>query len=317
MNTFRKTTLTLLATAALAACSSMPDTNARLEQARSDYATAQADAQTRTLAAAELKQAGDSLAQANAAFERREDTAQVDQLAYLARQRIALAQEAGNRKGAEAAVAEAAAARDRLRLEARTREADNATRQAGMATQQAANADRNARASQQQANASQMQADAATRRADASQQQAGDAERRNMALEQQMRDLNARQTARGMVITLGDVLFDTGRAQLRSGGTEGVQKLGAFLKQYPGRKVQIEGYTDSVGGETMNLALSERRANAVMDALVDMGVARAQVTTRGFGEANPVAGNDNAAGRQQNRRVEIVLSDEGGTFSMK
>lgn len=129
--------------------------------------------------------------------------------------------------------------------------------------------------------------------------------------------LNAKQTARGLVITLGDVLFRTNRAQLESGGLRDIDKLADFLKQYPTYKVLVEGYTDSRGSDDLNQELSDRRAYAVRTALVDAGVGSAQVTTRGYGEAYPVAGNDTSANRRLNRRVEIVLSDEKGNIATR
>ncbi|MCK9605100.1 MAG: OmpA family protein [Methylomonas sp.] len=129
--------------------------------------------------------------------------------------------------------------------------------------------------------------------------------------------LNAKQTARGLVITLGDVLFRTNRAQLESGGLRDIDKLADFLKQYPTYKVLVEGYTDSRGSDDLNQELSDRRAYAVRTALVDAGVGSAQVTTRGYGEAYPVAGNDTSANRRLNRRVEIVLSDETGNIATR
>ncbi|MDP1535528.1 MAG: OmpA family protein, partial [Rubrivivax sp.] len=324
MNSIRTTTLTLLAAATLAACSSIPATNVMLEQARSDYGLAQASNQTQTLAPAELKQAGDALARADAAFAKREDKAQVTQLAYLSRQQTALAQEAAGRKASEAAVAAASAERDKLRLDARTREADLAAQSAAIATQDAAASQRQAEASRQQseaaqrqAMASQQQAAASRQQAAAMQQQAGEAERRNQVLAAQLRELNAKQTDRGMVITIGDVLFDTGRAELKSGAVRNVERLGSFLKEYPQRKALIEGYTDSTGSEQTNQALSGRRAEAVMTALLGIGVSGGQLSAQGFGQARPVAGNDNAGGRQMNRRVEIVLSDENGMHSRR
>ena len=342
MNPIRTTTLTLLAAAALAACSSTPVNNAMLDQARADYGSAQSNTQIQTLAAAELKQAGDALGRADSAFARHDNKPQVDQLAYLATQRVALAQQAAARKSSEAAVAEAGAERDRLRLAARTREADVATQRAAVATQSAAVATRSAATSQQQAEASlrestasqqqaavseqaaavslqqaavaKQQAFDAQQLAMASQQQAGDAERRNQALEVQLRELNAKKTERGMVITIGDVLFDTDQSQLKSGGMQNIERLGGFLKQYPQRKATIEGYTDSTGSDSHNLALSGRRADAVMAALLGMGVGRGQLAAQGYGETHPVAGNDSSSGRQMNRRVDIVLSDESGVL---
>lgn len=315
MKPIRFYAITVLAAATLAACSSVPRDNPQLIQARGEYQSARSNTQTQTLAAAELKQAGDALAQAEAAYSRRDDVATVDQLSYLARQRVALANEAGKRKGAEATVAEAAAERDKMRLAARTREADAATQSAAVATRDAAMSQRQAAASQQQAATAQQQAAASQQMAAASQQQAGDAEARSAALERQLRELNAKKTERGMVITIGDVLFDSGQAQLKSGGMQSMQRLSGFLKEYPQRKAMIEGYTDSVGSDGMNQALSARRAEAVMGALLGMGVNRAQLASQGYGETHPVAGNDNAGGRQLNRRVEIVLSDEGGVIA--
>lgn len=303
MTTLRTLTLTVLAAAVLAACAGMPPDNVGLNQARSDYRGLQADPQTQRLAATELRQAADALALAEAAQVRRDDSAQVDQLAYLARQRVALAREAGNRKAAEEAVAKASAERDRLRLAARTREAD-------VAAQTAASARRDASGSQQQAVASQQQAVAA-------QQQAGDAERRSAALEAQLRELKAKKTDRGMVLTLGDVLFDSGRAEIKAGALHNLAPLGNFLKGHPERRAQIEGHTDATGGSAANQALSERRAEAVRSALLDMGVGRGQLSAQGYGETRPLAGDDSAGGRQINRRVEIVLPDEPGAVSAR
>ena len=131
----------------------------------------------------------------------------------------------------------------------------------------------------------------------------------------ELREMNAQKTQRGMVITMGDVLFDTGQAQLKPAGLQGIQRLGGFLKERPQRKAMIEGYTDSVGSNSANMALSGRRADAVMAALLAQGVSRGQLGAQGYGEAHPVGGNDNDSGRQQNRRVEIVLSDEQGVLT--
>lgn len=130
-----------------------------------------------------------------------------------------------------------------------------------------------------------------------------------------MDEMNAKKTPRGMVITQGDVLFDTNQSQLKSGGERNVQKLAAFLKRYPQRTVMIEGFTDSVGSSSSNQLLSERRASAVGMALTGMDIGRDRVSTQGHGEAYAVAGNDTASGRQLNRRVEIMLSDERGVIA--
>lgn len=303
MTSFRTLTLSVLAAAVLAACAGMPADNVGLNQARSDYRGLQADPVAQRLAAPELRQAADALALAEAAQARRDDSARVDQLAYLARQRVALAREAANRKSAEEAVAKASAERDRLRLAARTREAD-------VSAQSAATARRDATGSQQQAAASQQQAAAA-------QQQAGDAERRSAALESELQALKAKKTDRGMVMTLGDVLFDSGRAEIKAGALHNLEPLGSFLKAHPERRAQIEGHTDATGGSAANQALSTRRAEAVLAALLEMGVDRRQLSAQGWGETRPLAGEGSAGGRQMNRRVEIVLPDAPGPVSAR
>ncbi|SFM50508.1 OmpA family protein [Marinobacter pelagius] len=137
------------------------------------------------------------------------------------------------------------------------------------------------------------------------------------ALRAQMEALQAEQTERGMVLTLGDVLFDLNKADLKPAGMRTVQRLSDFMLQYEERRVRVEGYTDSTGAESYNQDLSERRAMAVRDALMAEGVARSRVEVIGYGEAYPVASNDTSAGRQQNRRVEIVISDESGVIQTR
>jgi outer membrane protein OmpA-like peptidoglycan-associated protein len=150
-----------------------------------------------------------------------------------------------------------------------------------------------------------------------SQQQARDAEQRTGQLEAELKELNAKKTERGLVITLGDVLFDTNQAQLKPGGTRSLQKLAGFLKQYPQRHAQVEGHTDNTGAAEYNQALSDRRANAVRAALVDLGVGNDRIATHGYGQASPVASNDTASGRRQNRRVEIIISDDKSDISAR
>lgn len=129
------------------------------------------------------------------------------------------------------------------------------------------------------------------------------------SLRRQLAELNAKETDRGLVVTLGDVLFDTGKSELKSGATNNLNKLAAFLNKYPDRNVAIEGHTDNVGSDDYNLALSQRRADAVKSYLINQGVDAGRVSSTGKGESSPVAGNDSASGRQMNRRVEVVISN--------
>jgi OmpA-OmpF porin, OOP family len=132
---------------------------------------------------------------------------------------------------------------------------------------------------------------------------------RAKSLESELADMKAKKTDRGLVVTLGDVLFDTGQATLKPGAYSTIDRLAQALKQSSDRKVMIEGYTDSVGSEDYNQGLSERRAQSVQAALFERGVASNQISTVGKGEGSPVASNDTAAGRQANRRVEMIFQE--------
>jgi outer membrane protein OmpA-like peptidoglycan-associated protein len=142
-------------------------------------------------------------------------------------------------------------------------------------------------------------------------QQAAEAEHRASALEQELAELRAKPTPRGMVLTLGDVLFDTGKSTLKAGAYRTIDKVADALKNEPSQKVMIEGHTDSVGSEEFNMELSQRRAQSVQAALLERGVKADQIQAIGRGETTPVASNDNAGGRQQNRRVELVFANTG------
>ena len=288
--------LSLIAAAMLAGCTTMPPKNTALEDARSVYSSARTNPQVVTLAPIELQKAGETLSKADAALSKGDDAA-VNQLAYLTRQQVAIAQETAKRKAAEAAVISATAQRDQVRLAARTAEADAAKRQVAMSQAEVDEARRQAAIAQQTA-----------------EQQAAAYQARIAEQEQQLKELDAKKTERGMVITLGDVLFAVNKAQLSAGGVRNVQKLANFLNQYPQRKVLIEGHTDSTGSRSINQPLSERRADAVRTALVGMGISGDRIETRGYAEQYPVASNNTAAGRQLNRRVEIILSDDSGNI---
>jgi outer membrane protein OmpA-like peptidoglycan-associated protein len=135
---------------------------------------------------------------------------------------------------------------------------------------------------------------------------------RAQSLEQELKDLKATKTDRGLVLTLGDVLFDTGQATLKPGAYGTIDRLAQALKDDPNRRVLIEGHTDSVGSDEFNQQLSQNRAMSVQSALMQRGVSGTQINSMGKGESTPVASNDNAAGRQQNRRVELIFTEEQG-----
>jgi len=178
--------------------------------------------------------------------------------------------------------------------------ADMANSQAASATALSAaqaDADRSRAAAQQaQLNAQQADTDKAAMRAKLS--------------EQLNSILQTRESARGLIVSMSDVLFDTGKFSLKPGAREKLAKVAGILLAYPGLNIEVGGYTDNVGGDVMNQTLSENRAGSVRDYLVQQGVASGSVSSKGFGNTLPVASNDNSAGRQQNRRVELLVSGE-------
>jgi len=149
------------------------------------------------------------------------------------------------------------------------------------------------------------------------QEEARMANERALGLEQkyqELQELNAKMTSRGLVLTLGDVLFETGQATLMSGAKRALDKLVDFLAENEERKVLIEGHTDNVGSTIYNIDLSLRRAEAVLNVLKEKGIDEDRIVTKGYGEQYPVTGNISASGKQQNRRVEIVILNEGDTI---
>lgn len=302
----------LLAIAALvSACSSMPNTTSLLDQTRSDYLAAQNNPGVANYAPLEMKQAGEAMAQANAAASNNDNAAKIDKLAYLAKQKIALTQEVVKRKTAEAGVTDAARERDQLRLDQRTNEADQAKARAEQSRQAEQTALVQADAAQRQTRDAQEAAAIAQRAMAEAQARAAQLE---IQMAAQLADMSAKQTERGMVITLGDVLFGTDMARMNSEGMRTAQKLADFLREYPKRMVLVEGFTDSTGSASHNQELSERRAGAVRNTLQELGVAHERIGMRGYGESYPVAANNTAENRQLNRRVEIVLSDANGNL---
>ena len=301
-------------------CASPVVLNARVSEAQAALASATARGVAQDAPVA-FEEAREAVSRAENARLRKEDPVTVDHLGYLALQRVRIAEETARLSRAGRDVEAARQERQQVQLEARTAEAEAAQRRAERAQAdaerqraQAEAARRDAEAAQR--SAAQERAEAARQRAEAeaAQQRAEQALRRAQELAAQVDDLQARLTNRGLVLTLGDVLFDTAQASLKPGGLSAVERLVAFLNDYPQRIVLVEGFTDEVGSEASNLRLSERRAAAVQAALLERGIAAGRIRTRGYGEAFPVASNATAAGRQQNRRVEVVISDDGGAI---
>jgi outer membrane protein OmpA-like peptidoglycan-associated protein len=229
---------------AMASCGGLPPRNLALDQATGDFHTAQSDPKAGQLAPIELKQAEDALQQATDAWGHSESTTNVNHLAYLTKQRVAIAQETAQRREAEA-------------------------------------------------------------------------QARSQLLEAQLQDLKAQKTARGLVITLEDVLFDTDQAGLKVGGMRQVGKLAALLQQNLQRTAVIESHTEGTGSDAHNQRLATLRADAVTSALVKMGVTPSRLQTKGLGDTSPISDNSPSAGHQLKRSVEILLSADGDPISKR
>ena len=248
------------------------------------------------------------------ALQRQEEAFNAEQKALAAqREADAVARanaEALRRQQAEletqnSAAARAAADRERAEAEAARAEADRARAEADRARAEADAARLNA---ESEAARLKDQADQARAAADA-------AERDKQALRDKLREqlnviLETRETARGLIVNLSDVLFDFNSANLKPGAREKLAKVAGILLAYPGLEIALEGHTDSIGSDQYNQNLSERRAQSVRTYLVSSGIKQDMVRAMGFGESQPVVSNDNSAGRQQNRRVELVVSGE-------
>jgi outer membrane protein OmpA-like peptidoglycan-associated protein len=276
---------------ALGACVSMPQPNAALETARSAVQTAEADPNVNRFAPLELDRARKDLSIAEDASLHHQD-AEVDQPAYLATQNARLAQAHGATKADDARVAAGQIERDQIVLASRTREAENAKASAAN---------------------SRVAADVALNQRDQAVNQRDQANDETARVQAELDALKATPTPRGLVMTLGDVLFDTGRAELKSGAGRKMDQLGQFLVEHADRRVQIDGFTDSVGTDSYNEDLSQRRADSVKTALINRGVQPSRIGTEGYGKAYPVANNNDSGGRQLNRRVEVVIGGNNGT----
>lgn len=259
---------------------------AALQNARALYSQTQANPVVIQNAPVTLREAGQTLQKAEAAGSEEEQR----HLAYIAesqtRQAIAEAQE----RAAKDEVAQLGEQREQILIQAREREAAQARGQA------------EARA---------REAQMAQQRAQMSQQQAEQARQEATELRQQLEGLQAKETDRGLVLTLSDIYFRVDRADLAPGATLNLTRLAEFLKKHPDQKVLIEGHTDSTGSAAYNVELSQQRANSVRDMLLANGVNPDQILAKGYGEGFPVASNMSMAGRQQNRRVDIVIMPSG------
>ena len=268
---FKNLSVFVLSAVLMSACATSSKTPSEVVEVRNKLQRLQSDQQLASRAPVSLREAEDAV---RAAEKVPKDKAELNHLVWVADRKIDIAAAQGQARYLEDQRKTLAEDREKSRLDARTQEAD----------------------------AAKLDANAAKQDAEAARKQAED-------LQRQIAELNAKATDRGLVVTLGDVLFETGKADLKGGAAVNLAKLSAFLNQHPDRTVTIEGHTDSVGSEEFNQGLSQRRANSVQQFLISQGIAANRLTAVGKGENFPVAGNDDNAGRQMNRRVEVVIAN--------
>ena len=252
-----------------------PPTPQALVDAQNVYKEAESDANVQKNASVELYEAKRALDRAQAEWNDKHDAEETEHLANLASRRVEVAE---SWAVGRASIAQAEALRGQISSSAKA-----------MVT-----------------SAEQARADA-----EAARKAADEAAAREAKLRTELSDLQARETARGLELTLGDILFGVDQADLKPGAMQSLYRLVTFLKQYPDRGVLVEGYTDSTGSDAYNMTLSDKRANSVEAFLVQNGIDAKRILARGYGKAYPVAPNETAEGRQRNRRVGIVILHPG------
>lgn len=288
-----------VASVVLVACSATPTKPEAANNARIKLTQLQSNQQLASQAPVAIKEAEDAVRAAEIPQADRDKSAH---LIYIAERKVDTAQALAESRLLVVQRATLSKERESARLDSRTQEADRARSKAEAARMETL-------AAQQEAESARSNAESARMNTLAAQQEAAKAQQETADLQRQIAELNAKSTERGLVVTLGDVLFDTDRAELKSGAATNLAKLATFLNQYEDRSVLIEGHTDSVGNEDYNLGLSQRRADSVKVWLMNQGVNSGRIVTAGKGETSPVAGNDSASGRQLNRRVEVIIEN--------
>ncbi|BFM07350.1 OmpA family protein [Halioxenophilus aromaticivorans] len=266
----------------LSACSSMPEKNVKIETLKDNYELLATQSPVLKYAPVDLKTAEATIAKAEALYEDDEEQASVEHQIYLATKQMEIVKAKTERGLAEERTSEAELRRKQALLDAKEQQLVDAETAAAVYRAQAL----------------------------AAQERASDLEDKAMALSNRVDNLTTKKTDRGVVLTFGDILFETGEAQVKPGAVRTLDRVAEFLKEYPERQIVVEGFTDSVGSEDFNQNLSEERAQSVEAALVDSGVSQARLQAKGFGEAYPVAPNDTREGRQLNRRVELLILNE-------
>lgn len=272
----------------------------QMDRAKKAYAEAKANPNVEAYAPMELQEAGKAVQ----AAENAKKTEDILQLGYLAERKTQVAVTIADGKVAERDIDKLNVEKAQMNARKQTLEAERAKRETERAMSEAERA-------RMAAAADAERAAIAKRQADAEAAKAAKAKAESDKLMEELASLKAQQTERGIVLTIGDVLFATGKADLSASAKKSVGTLAEFLQKNPNRNVLIEGHTDSVGADDYNLALSQRRADSVKDDLLENAIYAGRITAVGYGKKYPVASNDTAAGKAQNRRVDVVILNEG------
>ncbi len=272
----------------------------QMDRTKKAYAEAKASPNVEAYAPMELQEAGKAVQ----AAENAKKTEDILQLGYLAERKTQVAVTVADGKVAERDI-------DKLNVEKAQMNARKQTLEAERAKRETERAMGEAERARMAAAADVERAAIAKRQADAEAAKAAKAKAESDKLMKELASLKAQQTERGIVLTIGDVLFATGKADLSASAKKSVGTLAEFLQKNPNRNVLIEGHTDSVGADDYNLALSQRRADSVKDDLLENAIYAGRITAVGYGKKFPVASNDTKAGKAQNRRVDVVILNEG------
>jgi outer membrane protein OmpA-like peptidoglycan-associated protein len=320
--------IALLSAVLITACASAPKKDLALEHVRTQLDELKANEELAGYAPLALGEAERALRQAENATGN--DTYRIH-LIYMADRRIQIARAVAQREQLEqefdqlesernamlvrASQLEAERARleaeqARMMSQARAEDAQRAREEAAQAQQREAESQRTAVQAREEADQAKALAASSVTAAELARREADLAAEQADSLRRQLENLQLRQTESGVVVTLGDVLFESGQTQLREEAHSSLVEVVDLLQSEPDKKIRIEGHTDSTGDAETNLEISEKRANRVLDALVALGVDSARVTTAGMGEDFPIASNETEEGRDRNRRVDVILLDD-------
>jgi len=312
----------------LSACQSAPKKDLALERIRSQLNELQSDEQLSGYASLALSEAERAT---RAAENATGNETQRNHLNYMADRRIQIARAAAQREQMESELEELRLEHSRLLVRASQLEAESARQEAdqarmmSQATEEEAQNARmeaesamtreeqsalSARHAREEAEQAKALAESNALAASLAKKEANLASEQAQSLRRQLENLQLRQTESGVVVTLGDVLFETGQTELKQDTVTGLVEVVDLLQSEPGKKIRIEGHTDSVGEASTNLSLSQQRADAVLTTLVSLGVEASRITSVGMGEDFPIASNDTPEGRGQNRRVDVILLDD-------